>query len=66
MATVVDPRHDENYQLTPKEAWAFFDATVRERLNISSEEFLRRKEEFKNNPHYESLLFLLPLTENVS
>ena len=64
MATVVNSKQDENYQLTEKEAWDFFDATVKERLNITAEEFLAKKDDFKTNPHYESLMFLLPLSEH--
>lgn len=65
MAQVINPNNEESHQLTKQEDWLFFDAAVRERLGISSEEFLKRPEEFMNNPHYQSLMMMLPLAENV-
>ncbi len=66
MSVVINPKNEEAHQLTKEEAWAFFDKCVRERLGISAEEFLKRREEFKSNPHYDSLMIILPLAENVS
>lgn len=66
MALVINPKKENEHKLSKDEARAFFDAAVRERLNISPEEFLKRHKEFKCNAHYEYLMFLLPLTENVS
>jgi hypothetical protein len=62
MTTAFNTQHEENPQLTTKEAFEFFDAAVRERLHISGQEFLQRREEFKSNPHYETLMFMVPLT----
>ncbi len=62
MALEVNSRNDKSYQLTKEEAWEVFDATVKDCLNITATEFLERKEEFKSDPHYDSLIFLLPLT----
>jgi len=66
VALVINPKQEDAYELSKEEAWAFFSAAVHERLGISAEEFLKRRDEFKCNPHYESLVFLLPLAENVS
>lgn len=57
-------QHDENRQFPDKEAMSFFESAVQERLHISAEEFLRRRNEFKNNPHYETLMFMAPLAEH--
>lgn len=57
MALVINPKKEDEHKLSKDEAWAFFDAAVRERLNISTEDFLKRQEEFKCNPHYEYLMF---------
>jgi len=46
MTTAFNTQHEENPQLTTKEAFEFFDAAVRERLHISGQEFLQRREEF--------------------
>jgi hypothetical protein len=66
MAVVINPKNEEAHQLSKDEAWAFFDASVRERLGVSAEEFLKRQEEFKSNPHYSSLVIMLPLAEHES
>lgn len=64
MALAFNPK-EEAHQLTKEEAWAFFDESVQERLSISGREFLARREEFKNSPHYDSLMFILPLVQDV-
>ncbi len=51
--------------LTAEQAREYFDAAVREQLGVSAEEFLRRREDFKTDPHYDYIMFLLPLVENV-
>jgi len=66
VALAINSQQEDGHQLSQAEARAFFDAAVRERLNISAEEFLKRREEFKCNPHYESLMFMLPLAEHVT
>lgn len=66
MSLAINPKNEESHQLTKQEAWLFFDTAVRERLGVSSEEFLKRPEEFKNSPHYQPLMIMLPLAENVS
>ena len=66
MAVVINPQHEEAHQLTKEEAWAFFDKAVQERLGISAKEFLKRRDEFKCNPHFNSLIIMLPLAENAS
>ena len=63
MAVVINPKNEEQHQLSNEEAWAYFEATVLERLGISAKEFLERKDEFKCNPHYESLMIMLPLAD---
>lgn len=56
---------DNFSMLTAEQAREYFDAAVREQLGISAEEFLKRREDFKADPHYDSIMFLLPLVENV-
>lgn len=63
MAVVINPTNEEAHQLSNEEAWAYFDAAVQERLGISAKEFLERQDEFKCNPHYESLMIMLPLAD---
>jgi len=65
MALQINPNNEDIHTLTPAEAKAFFDGAVHEQLGISGEEFLRRRDEFKNSPYYDSIMFLLPLVENV-
>jgi len=66
MATVINPKEEETHTLSNDEAWAFFEAAVKERLGITAKEFLQNREGFKDNPHFDSLIFLLPLVENES
>jgi hypothetical protein len=65
MAVVINPNNEDIHQLSAEEARAFFDTTVQEQLGVSAEEFLKRRYEFKDNPHFDSIMFLLPLVENV-
>ena len=65
MAAVINPNNEDIHKLTPEEARAFFEAAVQEQLGVSTEEFLRRRENFTSNPHFDSIMFLLPLIENV-
>jgi hypothetical protein len=62
MSTVIRTEEPQKKQLNQKEAYAFFEKAVHERLGISADEFLRQPERFKASPHYDSLMFLLPLT----
>lgn len=66
MSLAINPKNEETHQLTKEEAWVFFDRAVQERLGITAQEFLKRHEDFKCNPHYDSLMIMLPLAENVS
>lgn len=63
MAVVINPTNEESHQLSNDEAWAYFDAAVQERLGISAKEFLKHQDEFECNPHYESLMIMLPLAD---
>jgi hypothetical protein len=65
MAVVINPNNEDIRQLSAEEGRAFFDAAVQEQLGITGQEFLKRRNEFKNNPHFDSIMFLLPLVENV-
>lgn len=60
MAKVL-PNNSEEKIMSAKEAKEFFEQAVRERLNVSAEEFLKNTEAFKSNPNYDSLMFLVPL-----
>ncbi len=64
MVAVLKNNDENNCKLTAEQAREYFEATVREQLGVSAEEFLRRREEFKTNPHFDSIMFLLPLVEN--
>jgi len=66
MSFVINPKNEGTHRLSEEEAFVFFDACVRERLGISAEEFLKRHEEFKDNPHYDSLIAIAPLAKDVS
>ncbi len=65
MAVVVNPNNEDIHHLTEEEGRAFFEAAVQEQLGVTAEEFLKRREEFRNNPHFDAVMFLLPLVENV-
>ncbi len=62
MAKVL-PNNSEEKIMSAKEAKEFFEQAVRERLNVSAEEFLKNTEAFKSNPNYDSLMFLVPLID---
>lgn len=59
----VFPNNSEEKIMSAKEAKEFFEQAVRERLNVSAEEFLKNTEAFKSNPNYDSLMFLVPLID---
>jgi hypothetical protein len=65
MAVVINPNNEDIHELSAEEAKAFFEAAVQEQLGVSSEEFLRRRDDFRNDPHFDAVMFLLPLVENV-
>jgi hypothetical protein len=65
MAVVINPNNEDIHQLSPDEARAFFETAVQEQLGVTAEEFLKRRGEFKTNPHFDSIMFLVPLVENV-
>lgn len=65
MATVINPKSRDVHQLSPEEAKAFFEAAVQEQLGVKAEEFLKHRDDFRNNPHFDAVMFLLPLVENV-
>jgi hypothetical protein len=65
MAVVINPNNEDIHQLSPDEAREFFESAVQEQLGVTTAEFLKRREEFKDNPHFDSIMFLLPLIENV-
>lgn len=65
IATVALAKNPNNEPriLTPEEAREYFDGAVREGLGITTEEFLARREEFRDNPNFDFIMFLLPLVE---
>lgn len=65
MATVINPKNKDVHQLTKEEAKAFFESAVQEQLGVNAEEFLKHRDDFRNNPHFDAVMFLLPLVENV-
>ncbi len=65
MAVVINPNNEEAHQLSADEAKAFFAAAVQEQLGVTVDEFLRRRNDFRNDPHFDAVMFLLPLVENV-
>jgi hypothetical protein len=67
MLAPTNPSEESICQLTEEEAKAYFDQVVRDCLKVSSKEFLKNTDKFKHSPHYETIMFLLPLVgdENV-
>ena len=61
MNTVINSQQKEDHQLSKTEAWVYFERAVRELLDVEPEKFLANPENFKENPNYESVMFLLPM-----